>query len=133
LENPGLLRLVGPALGEEPFTDPRHQQIYAAWRMLLAEGDPLAGGDVIARLLDRLPDPEARRVLSEMAAEPMPTADPEKEAAHCIEKITKHRDSRRIADLENQIRAAESTKQKVDPAILKEYMALVRKYKTSRS
>jgi len=101
--------------------------------MLLAEGDPLAGGDVIARLLDRLPDPEARRVLSEMAAERMPTADPEKEAAHCIEKITKHRDSRRIADLENQIRAAESTKQKVDPAILKEYMALVRKYKTSRS
>ena len=99
------------------------------WR----EGDPLTGGDVIARLLDRLSDPEARRVLTEMAAKPMLTTDPEKEAADCIEKITKHRDSRRLEDLENQIKAAASAKQRVDPAIWNEYMALVRKLKSSRS
>lgn len=133
LEHPGLLRLVEPALGEAPFSDPHHQQVYAAWRRLLAEGDPLTGGDAIARLLDRLSDPEARRVLTELAAKPMLTTDPEKEAADCIEKITKHRDSRRLEDLENQIKAAASAKQRVDPAIWNEYMALVRKLKSSRS
>lgn len=133
LEHPGLLRLVEPELGEEPFSDPHHQQVYAAWRLVLAEGDPLAGGDVIARLLDRLPDPEVRRVLTEMAAKPRLTADPEKEAADCIEKIRKHRDSRRIEDLTNQIKAAESAGQKVDPAIVRELTELIRKHKPSRS
>ncbi len=133
LEHPGLLRLVEAELGEDPFADPCHRQIYAAGRALLAEADPLAGGSVIARLFDRLPDPEVRRVLSELAAEPMLTTDPEKEAADCIEKIRKHRDSRRLEELENQIRVAAAAKQRVDPAIWNEYVALARKLKSSRS
>ncbi|MBY6277737.1 DNA primase [Symbiobacterium thermophilum] len=133
LEHPGLLRTVEAELGEEPFSDPHHRQIYRAGRALLAEADPLAGGGVIARLFDRLSDPEARQVLTEMAVKPMLTSDPEKEAADCIEKIRKHRDSRRLEDLENQIKAAAAASRRVDPAIWNEYMALVRKLKSTRS
>lgn len=132
LENPGLLGRVEAELGPSPFSDPHHQQIYDAARPLLRGAEPFAGR-LITCLLDRLSDPEVKSLLTEMAAKPVLTTDPEKEAADCIEKIRKHRDSRRLEDLENQIRAAGSSKQKVDPVIWNEYVALVRKYKLSRS
>ena len=132
LENPGLLGRVEAELGPSPFSDPHHQQIYDAARPLLRGAEPFAGR-LITCLLDRLSDPEVKSLLTEMAAKPVLTTDPEKEAADCIEKIRKHRDSRRLEDLENQIRAAASSKQKVDPVIWNEYVALVRKYKLSRS
>jgi len=132
LENPGLMGLVEAELGAEPFADPRHQEIYVAARQLVFGAEARPGG-LVTRLLDELPDPEAKSLLTEMAAKPMLTTDPEKEAADCIEKISKHRDSRRKEDLENLIRAAASTNQRVDPAIWNEYVALARKLKSSRS
>lgn len=133
LQNPGLFRKVETELGAEPFEDPHHRQVYAEARALQAEGRAAAEGPLLTRVLDRLSDPEVRLVLTEMAAKPMLTSDPEKEAADCIEKIRKHRDSRRIEALTNLIRAAEASKQTVDPAIVLELTALMRKNKPSRS
>lgn len=133
LENPRLVSRLEEGLGATPFEDPHHQHIFAVVRPLCLEPDPFAAGSLFARALDRLADPEARLVLTELVAKPMLTSDPEKEAADCIEKIRKHRDSRRIEDLSNLIRAAEASKQMVDPAIVLELTALMRKNKPSRS
>lgn len=133
LQTPGLLRRIEADLGPMPFEDPSHQAIFTAARPILLEPDPFAHGSIVARVLDRLSDPGARLVLTDLVAKPMVTADSEKEAADCIEKIRKHRDSRRIEDLTNLIRATEASKQKVDPAIVMELMELSKKHKPSKS
>lgn len=133
LQNPGLLRRTEAELGEMPFEDPNHQQLFAVVRPLCLEPDPFAGGSLMNRVLDRLSDPDARLILTEMVAKPMVSGDSEKEAADCIEKIRKHRDSRRLEDLQKQIRVAEAAGQKVNPSIVMEYLELARKLKPSRS
>jgi len=133
LQNPVLLKTVDRELGAEPFADPHHRQVYAEARALWTDGRPPSDGPLLNRVLDRLSDPEVRLVLTEMAAKPMLTSAPEKEAADCIEKIRKHRDSRRIEDLTNLIKAAEAAKQMVDPATVLELTELMRKHKPSRS
>jgi len=133
LQEPRLARRIEAELGDTPFSDPHYQALFTAARPLCQEPDPTAGGSLAARLLDRLTDPDVRLVLSEMVAKPLVTADSEKEAADCIEKIRKHRDSRRIEDLRNLIRVAEESKQKVDPAIVLELTELMRKHKPSRT
>lgn len=130
LHHPPLLRVVEAALGSVPFAEPVHQTILASLRELLT--GPHAGSAVIARLLDRLADDEARVVVTEIGAKPPVSVDPEKEASDCIEKIKKHRDSRRLDDLHNQIKAAQASGQRVDAAILREYTELLAKRKTAR-
>lgn len=131
LHHPHLLRVVEGALGPAPLTEPVLQTILASLRELLT--GPSAGSAVIARLLDRLADDEARIVVTEIGAKPPVSVDPEKEASDCIEKIKKHRDSRRLDDLQNQIRAAQASGQRVDAAILREYTDLLAKRKTVRT
>ncbi|MFZ5822956.1 MAG: DNA primase [Bacillota bacterium] len=133
LQSPVLLRRIEADLGATPFEDPHLQALFTVARPICLEPDPFAGGSVVARVLDRLSDPDARLVLTEMVAKPIVTSDSEKEAADCIEKIRKHRDSRRIEDLRNLIRATEASKQKVDPAIVLELTELIKKQKPSRS
>lgn len=133
MQNPGVLRRIEGELGAVPFEDPLHQQIFLAVRPVCLEPDPFAGGSIVTRVLDRLSDPDARLLLTEMVAKPVPSSDSEKEAADCIEKIRKHRDSRRRDELFNQIKAAEAARQKVDPAIVLEYMELVKRDKPSKS
>ncbi len=132
LNSPRVLQRIEREMGAT-FSDPHHQMIYDVARPICLEPDPFAGGSIAARVLDRLSDPDARLILSEMVAKPMVTSDSEKEAADCIEKIRKHRDSRRIEDLTNLIRAAEASRQKVDPAIVLELTELMKRHKPSRS
>lgn len=133
LNNPVVLRRIETELGPTPFADRYHQAIFDKARPICQERDPFAGGSIAVRVLDRLSDPDAKALLSEMLAKPLVTSDSEKEAADCIEKIRKHRDSRRIEDLTNLIKAAEASRQKVDPAIVLELTELMKRNKPSRS
>ena len=129
LNTPSLLSRITAELGEAPFTDPIHQTIYGAALTVCARGVP--GGDpIVAKVFDQLADPDARLVVTEMAATPILSAKAEQEASDCIEKIKQHRDSRRIADLENHMKAKQAAGESVDAAVLQEYMTLQRKTKT---
>lgn len=131
LHHPGLLRSTESAIGPEPFEEPLHRTILAAMREALVGLQ--SGSALIARLLDRLQDDEARGLVTEIGAKPPVSVDPEKEASDCIEKIKKHRDSRRLDDLHNQIKAAQASGQRVDAVILREYTELLAKRKTARA
>jgi hypothetical protein len=131
IHHPHLLRTVESTLGPAPFAEPVHQTILTSLHELMT--GPHAGSAVIARLLDRLTDDEVRVVVTEIGAKPPVSVDPEKEASDCIEKIKKHRDSRRLDDLENLIKAAQASGQRPDAAILREYTDLLAKRKTART
>jgi len=128
LQNPGLLARLVSALGETPFEDPSHAAIFGVARPICARAVSGAG-PVVTGVLDSLTDMEARRVIIEMAAKPLVTADSEKEAGHCIEKIREHRVLRRRAYLDKQIETAIASGQPVDPAVLREYTELGRQLK----
>lgn len=121
LHDPGLVAHIAAELGSRPFEDPIHQAIFNVAAPVCTQG---LGGSLVAKVLDALADSEARLVLSEMAAHPLVSADSEKEAADCIEKIMKHRDSRRIETLENLMKTQQAT-----AADMREYIQLQQKYK----
>lgn len=128
LNTPGLLGRIITELGETPFMDAVHQTIFGAARSVCARGVP--GGDpIVTKVLDQLADPDARLVVTDMAVTPMVSANSEQEASDCIEKIKQHRDSRRIADLENHMKVKQAAGEPVDTAVLQEYMELQRKLK----
>ncbi len=124
LHDPGLAPRIAGNLGSPAFEDPIHQAIYEAAAPLCAQG---FGGSLVAKLLDVLADPENRLVLTEMAAVPLVSADSEKEAADCIEKIMKHRDSRRLDELQNLINLGRASLEE-----LQEYRTLQQKLKPWR-
>ncbi|HYG60567.1 MAG TPA: DNA primase [Symbiobacteriaceae bacterium] len=128
LEYPGFLARVEQALGDVPFEDPVHKRIYSSIMAVARPGSP-SQGPVVAQLLDTLVDGDARAVLVELAANRMVSAHPEQEAAHCIEKIMEHRDSRRIADLENQMQTNQATGQPLPASLIEEWTQLQRKRK----
>lgn len=128
MQHPGLVGRVRAELGGRPFSDPVHAALYDVASPICSESGP-SGGNVVARVLDRLSDAEARLVLSEMAAKPMVTGNSEKEAGDCIENIKYDRDSRRKDDLENAMKAALAAGLRVDDAVLLEYTQLQQKLK----
>lgn len=129
LQSPGLLKRIETALGATPFEDPHLTTLFTVARPICLEPDPFAGGSLVNRVFDRLSDPDARLVLTEMVAKPLVTSDSEKEAADCIEKIRMHRDSRRTEELVMQIKAASAAGTKVEPAILQEYLEIAKRHK----
>lgn len=128
LESPGVLAMLDRALGDAPFADTVHRIILEAARAAAPAGGA-ASGPIVARVLDTLRDPDARGVVTEMAANPVVSGDPEQEAVDCIEKIQQHRDSRRKADLEKLIHAKAAAGEPVDPAIVQEWSELQLKQK----
>lgn len=125
MQHPNLAGLMDRRLGPSPFEDSGHQTIWAEASGALREG--AYSGTVIARVMDRLVDETTRRVLVEMAAKPPISADPEKEAGECIEKIEYHRVSRRKECLENQLKSATTAGLALDNDVLIEYMELQKK------
>lgn len=133
LVHPVFLTRIQAALGSEPFADPINQTLYRAVAAVVAASGGAVGGPIAAPLLDTLQDSDARAVLTELAANPVVTGNPEQEATDCIEKIMEHRDSRRIADLENLMKAKQSAGQPYH-AELQEYMQLqLKRKKPSKS
>lgn len=126
---PGFLSRVERDLGATPFGDPVHQAVYAAVRDCVTRGRA-ASGSVAAAMLETPLDEEARQLVIELAADLSVSTDAEQEAADCIEKIIWHRDSRRKADLENQMQTIQAAGQRVPAALLEEWIQLQRKWKT---
>jgi DNA primase len=124
LEYPGFVARIEAALGPEPFTDHTHQTIFSAIKDRAGGTGPLA-----TQLLDTLSDPDAAAVLMDLAVNPSVLANSEQEAAHCIEKIMEHRDSRRKADLEKQMQALQAAGQQVPVSLVEEWTHLQRKWK----
>ncbi|HEY3366049.1 MAG TPA: DNA primase [Symbiobacteriaceae bacterium] len=124
LENPALTRLIQSALGETPFIDPLHSQVYRSVGDAYAHGGYVAADAFLPRVLDFLPDPDARPAVTEMAATPVVSANWEQEAGDCIEKIMQHRVSRRIEDLENQMKAIQAAGDRVPDALYHEWTQL---------
>lgn len=125
MQHPHLVGLMERRLGPSPFEDAGHQTIWTEAERAIQEGS--YSGTVVARVMDRLTEETARRTLVEMAAKPPISADPEKEAGECIEKIEYHRDSRRKEYLENQMKTATTAGLALDHAIVIEYMELQKK------
>jgi DNA primase len=123
LQYPGLLARIRAELGEAPFGDPLHSEVYQEVRAICA-GGTTAYGPIVARVLDTLSNVDARLMVTEMAVNPMVSADWEQEAGDCIEKIQQHRVSRRIEDLDNLIKAKQAAGETVDRAVLQEYMQI---------
>ena len=122
LQSPGLYTKIDAELGAQPFDDPAHRVVYAVARPVCAAGS--VTGSLAVKLLDLIAEPDARQVIADLAANPMVTADLEKEAGDCIEKIKQHRVSRRIAYLESLIKTEQTAGRSVDTAILMEYTEL---------
>lgn len=122
---PGFLARIERELGVSPFTDPVHQMIYEAARVVV-KGSVSTGTPILAQLFDTLRDPDARLVLTELAANPLVSANPEQEAADCIEKIMKHRVSRRKADLEKQMQALQALGQPVPTSLMREWIDITK-------
>lgn len=123
LHHPGLLARMVAELGSSPFADAVHTTIFEAAKAVLASGGALAG-PVGPRVLNTLSDPDARLIVTEIAANPLISENPQQEADDCIENIKKHRVSRRIEDLNNLIKAKEAAGETVDGAVLQELMQL---------
>lgn len=130
LQYPNMVIRLTKELGETPFADPTHAIVFAAAQPLCQTGQ---SGALFTRLLDGLSDDVARAVVTDLAANPVVTLHWEKEAADCIENIKKHRDSRRINELSNLIRAAEAAGTKPDEAVLREYIHLQTRMKKGRN
>jgi DNA primase len=126
---PGFLSRFERDLGSTPFADSVHQAVYGAVQDLVA-GGRLSAVSVVAALLETMPDADARSLVIELAANLPVSVDAEQEAADCIEKIIWHRDSRRKADLENQMQAIQAAGQRVPAPLLEEWVQLQRKWKT---
>jgi DNA primase len=133
LQYPGLLARIRAELGESPLSDPVHSAVYQVALVACSSSNAMAG-PIVARVLDTLSDPDARLVVTEMATNPLVSADSEQEAGDCIEKIQQHRVSRRIEDLENLMKAQQAAGQPADHAVLQEYMQLqLQRKKPSKS
>ena len=127
LEYPGFAARIEANLGPEPFSDSTHETIFTAVRARAGAGANT--GPMAAQVLDLLVDPDAREVLTELAVNPPVLANPEQEAAHCIEKIMEHRDSRRKADLEKQMQTLQAAGEAVPASLVEEWTQLQRKWK----
>lgn len=123
LQHPVLAERISARLGPQPFAEPVHAEIFRVAAPIGAEVG-LTGGSILPRVLDRLTDEGARQVLAELAAHPLVSAHAEKEAEDCIENIKRHRDSRRIEDLEKRFEAARAEGKEADSAEVLEYMQL---------
>jgi DNA primase len=128
LHYPELLARITAELVDQPFSDPMHLLIYDA---ALSSGANGSSGPLAVRVFDTLSDPDARLIVTEMAATTMVSSNAEQEASDCIEKLKQHRDSRRIADLNNLVQTKEAAGEAVDGAILQELMQLQLKHKKS--
>ncbi|HEY8346144.1 MAG TPA: DNA primase [Symbiobacteriaceae bacterium] len=128
LQYPMLLGKVEAELGEAPLSDPGCAAILQALREAGRSGVQ-PGGSVVPLVIDLLGDSDAAALVTELAAEPPVSVDPEQEVSDCIEKIQQHRVSRRIADLEKLFQARQAAGEAVEPAAMYEYMQLQAKLK----
>lgn len=98
-----------------------HAAIYAA----LQELGP--GENAGARLVAALDDPAARALVAELQEEALLVMQPERELEDTLKSIRRERDLRRLAELDAYIRQAEAAGRPVDPALLLERSAIVRR------
>lgn len=125
LQHPGLLSRIALELGESAFTDALHSLIYGVATQIQSGASD--SNQFVASVLDHLTDPDARLLITEMAATATVSAHPQQEAADCIEKIKQHRVSRRIEYLENLIKNNDGTGEPVAEAVIRELMQLQQK------
>lgn len=124
LQYPSFLPLVDAELGSEPFSEAAHSEILQALRTASQAQGPKMGGGLLPLVIDALGGSDAVALVTELAANPPVSVDPEQEVRDCIEKIQQHRVSRRIEDLENLFKEKQAAGEAVEPAVMYEYMQL---------